>query len=241
MHLRLRTSRRFPSGLEVFTVLKDNVEVPNTAAQALLECARPFNHSVHLQVLSRREIEPILVVEFTAGDFSCVLQESNGVAQWFVEFTEEVTSSVAYKILSSYQMGIGGNIFHRILTLSGIPELVVPKWMGEAAEDNVYTLDVYMDHTEGAVNARIMMSLVASPDAKFSELFRALCWLRSPHNLCITELGGPDLIPTEIQEQFTYDQALRFGFTLRDMKWPFNHTVWLKADLVEGAESTTEP
>lgn len=234
MHLRARTSEQFPSGLELFTLQADHTEVSNPTAQRLWEEAPSFERPVHLKVLRHRTVEPIVVVQFIEFGYSCVFQESNGVAQWCLELAEDdtcpddLTNSLRrHSLLSDHLLEIDGDRYNQILTLTQIPEVAVPLWISEATVDNAHEVDIYLEHITGALGDTAgFMPVMVSLDAQLSRLFLAVCGLSSPHKFTLKYRGGPGRMHT----RYWYEEAVRCGVSVRDANWPLNHAVWIMAE-----------
>lgn len=247
MHLRIRTSPQFPSGFVVLKIeTKNNLskEVFNRYGQNFWENATPSHRTIHLKFLAHRTIEPILVVEFIEVGYLCVLQESNGIAQWCVElppdgtYSENLTNALReHQFLSDKLVGMDGNTFNRILMLTQIPQLPVPQWMRDANPTNVHAIDIYLDNIDGIFG---FISFMVRADAKLSDLFVAICGLESPRQFCLKYIGGPNIIPPQFQVRYTYNKVHRFGLSLRNANWPLSGVAWLKAEPMETDTNAAE-
>lgn len=234
MHLTVRSSDEFPSGLKLFTVHADNTEVPNPSAQRLWENAPSFERPVHLKVLRHRTVEPIMVVQFVEFGYSCVFQESNGVAQWCMELAEDdtcpddlINSLRRHPLLSDHLLEIEGDRYNQILTLTQIPEVAVPLWISEATVDNAHEVDIYFEHIKGVLgNYSGFMPVMVSLDAQLSRLFLTICGLSSPHKFILKYRGGPGRTHT----RYEYEEAVRHRVSVRDANWPLNHAVWIMTE-----------
>lgn len=234
MHLVVRSSEKFPSGLQLFTVQPDGTEVYNPAGQRLWEDAPSFGQPVHLRVLRHRTIEPTMVVQFIEFGYSCVFQESNGVAQWCLELAEDdtcpddLTNGLRrHALLSDHLLEIDGDRYNQILTLTQMLEVAVPVWIREASVGNTHEVDIYFENIKGVLGETAgFMPVMVSVDAQLSRLFLAVCGLNSPRRFTLKYRSRLDGLYT----RYGYDEVVRFGVSVRDMNWPLDHAVWIMAE-----------
>lgn len=206
MHLRVRSSEQFPSGLELFTVQADGTEVHNTAAQELWEGAPFPTQPVYLKVLDDRPIVPALVVQFIEYGYSCIFQERNGVGQWYLELATDgscpdtLTNGLRrHPLFSDNLFQILGERYSQILALTQIAEGVPASVRGAThrVEVNLRDMKGVLDYATG------FTPLVTSPDAQLSDLFLVLCGADSPHTFVLRYRGG--------LRQYGYGDAVRDG------------------------------
>lgn len=201
MHLRVRSSPQFPSGLELLTVQADNTEVPNTAAQALWEDSPLSPRPVHLKVLDSRPSPPRMVVQFIEFGYTCIFQESShGVGQWYLELATDgtcpdyLTNGLRrHPLLSGHLFEILGDRYSQLLALTRIL-----RTGGEAACEVQIGL-VGIAGVLGRVDG--FTPLMAGPDARLSGLFLMVCGAKSPRAFTLRYRGG--------LRRYGYDEAER--------------------------------